>query len=140
MPIETIIAPVGKSDPSFDLQADIIFGGNGLLYANVNSLKNDLEVEYEWLCLLEISINLSIIVSLSLFLYLSLHLLLQCLLLHFCLLVYTFFCNGFFWLLFIYVNINSLENKLEIECSWLCLLEICINVNTVVSLSLFLYS
>ena len=29
MPIETIIAPVGKSDPSFDLQADIIFGGNG---------------------------------------------------------------------------------------------------------------
>ena len=29
MPIETIIAPVGKSDPSFDLQTDIIFGGNG---------------------------------------------------------------------------------------------------------------
>ena len=29
LPIETIIAPVGKSDPSFDLQADIIFGGNG---------------------------------------------------------------------------------------------------------------
>ena len=28
-PLETIIAPVGKSDPSFDLQADIIFGGNG---------------------------------------------------------------------------------------------------------------
>ena len=27
--IETIIAPVGKSDPSFDLQADIFFGGNG---------------------------------------------------------------------------------------------------------------
>ena len=28
LPIETIIARVGKSDPSFDLQADIIFGGN----------------------------------------------------------------------------------------------------------------
>ena len=27
--IETIISPVGKSDPSFDLQAEIIFGGNG---------------------------------------------------------------------------------------------------------------
>ena len=29
MPIETIITPVGKSDPSFDLQGDIIFGVNG---------------------------------------------------------------------------------------------------------------
>ena len=29
LPIEAIIAPVDKSDPSFDLQADIIFGGNG---------------------------------------------------------------------------------------------------------------
>ena len=29
LPIKTIIAPAGKSDPSFDLQADIIFGGNG---------------------------------------------------------------------------------------------------------------
>ena len=29
MSIETIIAPVDKSDSSFDLQADNIFGGNG---------------------------------------------------------------------------------------------------------------
>ena len=29
MLIESIIAPVGKSNPSFDLQTDIIFGGNG---------------------------------------------------------------------------------------------------------------
>ena len=29
LPIETIVTPVGKSDPAFDLQADIIFGGNG---------------------------------------------------------------------------------------------------------------
>ena len=27
--IETIVAPVGKSDPAFDLETDIIFGGNG---------------------------------------------------------------------------------------------------------------
>ena len=29
MPIETIVAPLGKSDPALDLQADIIFGGIG---------------------------------------------------------------------------------------------------------------
>ena len=27
--IETIVAPVGKSDPASDLQTDILFGGNG---------------------------------------------------------------------------------------------------------------
>ena len=27
LPIETIVAAVGKSDPVFDLQADIMFGG-----------------------------------------------------------------------------------------------------------------
>ena len=27
--VETIVAPVGKSDLAFDLQTDIIFGGNG---------------------------------------------------------------------------------------------------------------
>ena len=29
LPTETIVAPVANSDPSLDLQADIIFGGNG---------------------------------------------------------------------------------------------------------------
>ena len=29
LPIETIVAPVGKSDSTFDLQTDIISGGNG---------------------------------------------------------------------------------------------------------------
>ena len=29
MPIETIVAPVGKSDPVFLLQITIIFSGNG---------------------------------------------------------------------------------------------------------------
>ena len=29
MPIEIIVASVGKSDPAFDIQTDIIFGGNG---------------------------------------------------------------------------------------------------------------
>ena len=29
MPIETIVAPVGKSNSAFELQTDIIFVGNG---------------------------------------------------------------------------------------------------------------
>ena len=29
MPIETIVAPVDKSNPALDLQIDFIFGGNG---------------------------------------------------------------------------------------------------------------
>ena len=29
LPIETIVAPVGKSNPTFDFQTEIIFGGNG---------------------------------------------------------------------------------------------------------------
>ena len=29
MAIETIVETVGKTDPAFDLQSDIIFGGNG---------------------------------------------------------------------------------------------------------------
>ena len=29
LPIEAIVAPLGKKDPAFDLQTDIIFGGNG---------------------------------------------------------------------------------------------------------------
>ena len=29
LPIETIVTPVGKSDPAFDLRTDIIFDGNG---------------------------------------------------------------------------------------------------------------
>ena len=36
MPIETIVAAVGKSDPAFDLQADIIFDGN--FGAKINKL------------------------------------------------------------------------------------------------------
>ena len=28
MPIESILAHVGKSDPAFEIQTDIIFGGN----------------------------------------------------------------------------------------------------------------
>ena len=44
MPIETIIAPVGKSDPSFDLQADIIFGGNG--GAKINKFLDRVIVSY----------------------------------------------------------------------------------------------
>ena len=28
LPIETTVAPVGKSNPTFDLQTDITFGGN----------------------------------------------------------------------------------------------------------------
>ena len=34
MPIETIVATFGKSDPAFDLQADIIFSGNGRAKSN----------------------------------------------------------------------------------------------------------
>ena len=29
LPIETIVALAGKSNPTFDLQTDIFFGGNG---------------------------------------------------------------------------------------------------------------
>ena len=36
LPIETIAALVGKGGPAFDLQANIIFGGNG--GAMINSL------------------------------------------------------------------------------------------------------
>ena len=42
LPIETIKAPVGKSNPSFDLQTNIIFGDNGgaviILIGYYNSL------------------------------------------------------------------------------------------------------
>ena len=30
LPVETIIAPVGKIDSAFNLQADIIFGSNSV--------------------------------------------------------------------------------------------------------------
>ena len=43
MPIKTIIAAVGKSDPAFDLQTDISFGGNGR--ANINKFLNHLVPE-----------------------------------------------------------------------------------------------
>ena len=33
-PIETLVAPVVKSDPMIDLQIDIIFGGNGGVKVN----------------------------------------------------------------------------------------------------------
>ena len=52
MPIETIIAPVGKSNPSFDLQTDIVFGGNGGAKINkfLDCLKNiviiSIEIKY----------------------------------------------------------------------------------------------
>ena len=42
LPIETMIAPVGKSGSTFDLQTDIIFGGNG--GAKVNKFLDFLKV------------------------------------------------------------------------------------------------
>ena len=38
LPIETIVTPVDKSDPAFDLQTDIIFGGKG--GPNINKFLN----------------------------------------------------------------------------------------------------
>ena len=38
LPIAIIVAAVDKSDPAFDLQTDIIFGGNG--GAKINNTKS----------------------------------------------------------------------------------------------------
>ena len=38
LPIESIVAPVGKGDPALDLQTDIIFNGNGR--AKINKFLN----------------------------------------------------------------------------------------------------
>ena len=41
LPIETVVAPVGKSDSTFDLQTDIFFGGNG--GAKINKFLKSIE-------------------------------------------------------------------------------------------------
>ena len=38
LPIETIVAPVGKNEPALDLQTDISFGDNGEAFDYIKSI------------------------------------------------------------------------------------------------------
>ena len=94
-----------------------------LVYGRENSLMNFLKGECSWLCLFEISIN-----PWLLFYYFTsaifkprLHTILTELLQ----------TSSPALPCFVYGRVNSLINVLQGKCSWLCLLEISINVNVI---------